>query len=392
MTLYSSLEMLEKLVSFPTISRNSNLDLIDFVENYLNEHGVPSNRVYNDDKTKANLYAQIGPSEPNGVILSGHTDVVPVDGQNWSTDPFQLTQQDGKLYGRGACDMKGFLALCLSLVPEMKAANLQRPIQLALSYDEEVGCLGVNDMIVEMRHTLPRARAVIVGEPTKMEVVSSHKGMLGITTHVRGYEVHSSLVHQGVSAIFYAAKLVNWLEAKMEENKKASLLAGPAYHGAPYYPPYTTLHVGILNGGTATNITAKDCHFSTDCRFIPSEGAQKWLGEYRAFAAEIEKQMQAIHPDTGIDIKVHVENPGCSIEPSETAYAEEIARRLTGKNENKTVSFGTEAGNFQSNGYSVCVCGPGSIEQAHQPNEYIELSQLAAGEEFLRGLVRLHCH
>lgn len=388
---YSSRDMLEKLVSFPTISRDSNLELIDFVEAYLDDHGIASRRVYNAEGNKASLYAQVGPDVAGGVVLSGHTDVVPVDGQAWSSDPFALTEKDGKLFGRGACDMKGFLATCLALVPDMKTAGLKRPVQLALSYDEEVGCLGVDDLVTEMRKDLPAAKAVIVGEPTEMKVVSSHKGMLGMMTHVRGYEIHSSLVHQGVSAIFNAAKLVNWLEARMNDNRMESDAAGAAYHGAAYFPPYTTLHVGVLNGGTAHNITAKDCSFSTDCRFIPSEGAEKWISEYRAYAADVERDMQKIHPDAGIDIEVRVRNPGCREEPSGTANAEELARLLTGDNERRTVSYGTEAGNFQAQDYSVCVCGPGNIEQAHQPDEFIEITQLQAGEAFVHRLIRHLC-
>ncbi|MEX2520838.1 MAG: acetylornithine deacetylase [Paracoccaceae bacterium] len=372
-------EMLEKLVSFPTVSRDSNLPLIDFAEEYLGSHGVSCRRVYDETGAKANLYALVGPETPGGVILSGHTDVVPVDGQDWVTDPFTVTERDGKLFGRGTCDMKGFDALALALVPDMLAAGLKRPVQIALSYDEEVGCRGAPSMIAEMRETMPPASAVIVGEPSMMQVVTQHKGSVGLTTRVRGFEVHSSLMHTGVSAVMTAARLVNWIRERTEENRANADLA------SPFVPPFTTLHVGVIKGGTAHNITAKDCEFVSDFRVCPPETPTGWLERYEAFVAEVEADMRKIRPEAGIDVTLRVMNPPCMRE--EGGAAEELARALTGDNGEHVVSYGTEAGQFQEGGYSTCICGPGSIEQAHQPNEYISVAQFEAGEAFMRRLI-----
>lgn len=373
-------DMLEKLVGFPTVSRDSNLPLIDFAEDYLTGHGVKCRRVHDDSGTKANLYALIGPETEGGVILSGHTDVVPVDGQDWSTDPFTVTERDGRLYGRGTCDMKGFDALALALVPDMLKAGLKRPIQIALSYDEEVGCLGAPRMIEEMAETLPRAAACIVGEPSMMKVVTGHKGSVGTQTTVTGFEIHSSLCHEGVSAVMTAARLVNWMHEQTQANMAK---ADPA---SPYEPPFTTLHVGVIEGGTAGNITAKRCTFSTDIRVAPPETPQEWYDRYLAKVAEIEAEIRAIRPEAGIDVRLRMMNPPCRQE--ENGAAEQLARALTGDNSHNVVSYGTEAGQFQDGGFSTCICGPGSIEQAHQPNEYISIAQYEAGERFIRDLIR----
>lgn len=376
---YTPREMLAKLVSFPTVSRDSNLPLIDFAEEYLTDHGVTCRRVYDDSGTKANLYALVGPEEPGGVILSGHTDVVPVDGQEWTTDPFTLTERDGRLYGRGACDMKGFDALALAFVPDMLKAGLKRPVQIALSYDEEVGCLGAPRMIAEMAKTMPPPAACIVGEPTMMKVVTGHKGSVGLQTTVHGYEIHSSLCHEGVSAVMTAARLVNWMHERMRENMER---ADPA---SPFEPPFTTLHVGVIRGGTAGNITAKECGFSTDIRVAPPETPQEWLDRYLAHVAEVEAEIKAIRPEARIEVAVRMMNPPCR--PEEDGAAERLARALTGDNGEHVVSYGTEAGQFQEGGFSTCICGPGNIEQAHQPDEYISLVQLEAGQKFMRGLI-----
>jgi acetylornithine deacetylase len=379
-------EMMERLVSFPTVSRDSNLDLIAFVQDYLAGHGIESRLVHDPDGPKANLYAQIGPSVPGGVILSGHTDVVPVDGQNWSSDPFTVVERDGKLYGRGTCDMKGFDALGLALVPEMLKAGLKRPIQIALSYDEEVGHRGVPSLIAEMGETLPPASAVFVGEPTSMQVVTQHKGGCSLTTRVRGFEVHSSLVHTGVSAIMNAARLINWHSERMAENRAAAEALGDDGPGVLFTPPYTTLHNGLIEGGTAGNITAKDCWFTSDIRCLPSESGDDWLALYRAECARVEADMQAIQPSAYIALDVRLCAPGCHQEAD--GEAERLARMLTGDNGAHAVSYGTEAGHFQNQGgYSTCVCGPGSIEQAHQADEFITIAQLDAGEAFIRRLI-----
>jgi len=379
---YSALEMMEKLVSFPTVSSESNLELIDFVEGYLNDHGVDAHRVYDPTGLKANLYAQIGPDVAGGVILSGHTDVVPVAGQEWHSDPFVLTERDGKYYGRGTCDMKGFQAIFLSLVPEMLLANLKRPIQFALSYDEEIGCVGAPFMISEMVKNFPKAAAVIVGEPSLMKVVTGHKSSSGFMTHVHGFEIHSSLMHQGVSAVMVAARLIDWLRQQFEQGQAAT----PNAIDAMFEPPFTTLHVGVIKGGSATNITAKDCSFSCDIRCPASQDPADWYNKYMAFVAEVEAEMQAIIPETFIEVVPRDINP--PLMPETNGAAELLARQITGDNGQHVVSYGTEAGQFQREGYSTVICGPGSIEQAHQPNEYITIEQFIAGEKFVRQLIK----
>ncbi len=378
---YTPREMLQKLVAFPTVSDVSNLELIDFVEDYLAGHGVKSHRVYDETGEKANLYAVIGPDVEGGVVLSGHTDVVPVKGQPWDSDPFTVTEKDGRLYGRGTCDMKGFDALALALVPDMLKADMKRPIQIALSYDEEVGCLGAPFMISDMVASLPRAAAVIVGEPSMMQVVSGHKGAIGFLTEVRGFEIHSSLMHQGVSAVMVAARLVEWLRLRFEENMAAT----PNAIDAEFEPPFTTLHVGVIKGGSATNITALDASFSCDIRCPASQDPLEWHARYMEYVAKVEAEMQAIQPSAKITVTARDVNP--ALKPETDGAAEAIARRLTGDNGTHVVSYGTEAGQFQREGYSVVVCGPGSIDQAHQPNEFITIEQFEAGEAFLRRLI-----
>ncbi len=378
--------MLEKLVAFPTVSHDSNLGLIHFVRDHLASYGIESRLVPNDDGTKANLYAEVGPSEPGGIVLSGHTDVVPVAGQAWTTDPFTLTERDGRLYGRGACDMKGFAACVLAAVPEMLEAGLARPVQIALSYDEEVGCLGAPHMIRQMRETLPPAAAVIVGEPTMMEVVSRHKGVIRLVTEIRGYEVHSSLIHEGVSAVMVAARLIAWAEDRMLA-ARAAFEAAPDPVNALFAPPYSTWHVGQIAGGTAANITAKDCRFWLDIRTMPGEDQAEAIAAYRAKAAELEAEIRAIRPETGIRVSIHSQTPGCRKEPDETAEAERIARALTGDNGEHVVAYGTEAGQFQDEGYSAIICGPGSIEQAHQADEFISRAQLELGRQFVSRVI-----
>jgi acetylornithine deacetylase len=380
-TRYTAEEMLEKLVAFPSVSSESNLPIIEFIEGYLAEHGVKSWRVYDETGLKSNLYAQIGPSVDGGVVLSGHTDVVPVTGQAWDTDPFVLTEIDGKLFGRGSCDMKGFVATGLALVPEMVAADLKCPIQFALSYDEEVGCIGAPFMISEMIKELPKARAVIVGEPSMMQVVTGHKGAIGFTTKVHGFEIHSSLMHNGVSAVMTAARLVEWLRVQFAEGMQAT----PNEIDAIFEPPFTTFHVGVMNGGTATNITAKYCEFSTDIRCPPSQSPQDWFDRYIDFVAKVEAEIQAVRPEASIEVIARDINP--ALKPETDGMAESFVRQVTGDNATHVVSYGTEAGQFQREGYSTVVCGPGSIEQAHQPNEFIAVSQLEAGSAFIRNII-----
>ncbi len=375
-------ELLEKLVSFPTVSSESNLELVDWVEGWLAERGVNATRVWNADKTKASLYAQVGPDVEGGVILSGHTDVVPTKGQAWDSDPFTVVERMGRLYGRGTCDMKGFDALALAAVELALESDLKRPLQIALSYDEEVGCLGAPALIEEIATHLPRAACAIIGEPSMMEVVTGHKGGIGFAVHVHGFEVHSSLLHQGVSAVMMGAKLIDWANRMNAENAART----PSPMAALFTPPYTTLHVGKVAGGTAHNITAKDCEFTLAMRIVPDENPADWEAAFRAEVARIEGEMQAIRPETGITVTQIFDVP--ALRPETDGAAERLARAITGDNGTHVVSYGTEAGQFQRAGYSAAICGPGSITQAHQANEYLSLEQLAAGMDFMHRLIR----
>ena len=372
-------EILEKLVSFPTVSRDSNLELVDWVEEYLASFGVKSYRDYNEEGTKASIYAHIGPEVDGGIILSGHTDVVPVDGQAWDTDPFVVTEKDGKLYGRGTCDMKGFDALALSLVPLAVAGRLKKPLQICLSRDEEIGCTGAPPMIKHMIGRIPKAAIAIIGEPTEMRSVTGHKGGLGFDTHLRGFEIHSSLMDQGVSAIMEGARLIEWANRVNAENKAS---ADPS---SLFNPPYTTAHVGMIEGGTAHNITAKDCRFVMSFRCVPGETTEQWGDRYIQEVAKVQADMQTVQPSSFIEVLPRWDVPG--LKPEVDGAAEALSRRFTGDNGTHVVSFGTEAGQFQEGGYSAVVCGPGNIEQAHQANEFITLEQFAAGEDFMHRLL-----
>ena len=374
-------QILDHLVAFPTVSRDSNLPLIDWVEEYLESHGVTAHRVWNEDRTKASLYAHIGPEVAGGVILSGHSDVVPVDGQSWSSDPWTVTERDGRLYGRGTCDMKGFVALALAAVPLALAADLKRPLQLALSYDEELGCTGAPPMIAEMARSLPRAAAVIVGEPSRFSVVTGHKGGTGLKVHVQGFEVHSSLIHTGVSAIMAAAPLIDFANRM----NAANAARPPTALAQLFDPPWTTLHVGMIQGGTAHNITAADCRFSCEFRVVPGEDIEDWVAAFEGQVAQATAVMQAIRPETGITLDRFFAVP--PLRPETDGAAEALVRRLTGDNATHVVSYGTEAGQFQAEGYSAVVCGPRDIAQAHQPDEYLEISEFDAGWSFMQRLV-----
>lgn len=373
-------EMLARLIAFPSVSTSSNLDIIHFCRDWLQSHGVESNLVFSPAGDKANLYASIGPMVEGGVVLSGHTDVVPVDGQAWTMDPWTLTEKDGRLYGRGTTDMKGFDALVLSLVPEMLRADLKRPIHIALSYDEELACQGAPSMVRAMAQALPTPAAVIVGEPTRHAVVTGHKASVQLRTRVTGRAVHSSRIDTGVSAVMNAARLIIWHEDAMAENRRR------AEPGSAFEPPYTTLHCGMMVGGSAANIVSSSAWFSTDIRAIPTEDPMDYVERYKAFIShEIEPRMKAVAPEAGIVVELVSEVPG--LRPEGGGAAEALARRLTGDNGTHVVAYGTEAGLFQRAGWSTIVCGPGDIAQAHQPDEYIEISEFEAGEKVLRRLI-----
>lgn len=377
----SPVEIMEKLVSFPTVSRDSNLPLVDWVEDYLRENGITAHRYYDQSGEKAAVFAHVGPEAAGGVVLSGHTDVVPVDGQPWASDPFTVVQRDGRYYGRGCCDMKGFDALAIWALVEAHRRGVARPLQLALSYDEEVGCTGAPPMIERMLQVLPRADLAIIGEPSMMQAVTGHKGGLGYDVHVEGFEVHSSIMHQGVSAIMAAVPLIDWANARNAENRARP----PSDLAALFEPPWTTLHVGQITGGTAHNITAKDCRFGMDFRVVPGEEPQEWGARFLAEVRKVEAEMQAVRPKTRIDATPKFRVPG--LRPEEEGQAEALIRRITGDNGNHVVSYGTEAGQFQEAGYSAAICGPGDIAQAHQPDEYITIAQFEAGHGFMRALL-----
>ena len=377
----SPLELMRQLVAFPTVSRDTNIPLIDWVAEYLQSQGIESHRYIDPDQPKHALFAHVGPWEEGAIVLSGHTDVVPVDGQPWDTDPFEVVEKDGKYYGRGTCDMKGFDALALWALVEAHHAGVKRPLQIALSFDEEVGCTGAPAMIEAIQPVLPMGSAVIVGEPSMMQAVTGHKGSTGFDVHVRGFEVHSSLLDRGVNAIMYAAKLIDWAN----EMNVANRAAPPGALAQAFDPPYTTVHVGMIQGGTAHNITAKDCHFDFDFRVVPGEDKDAWMARCRAQAASVEAQMQAVVPDTSITLTTRFDVP--PLAPEEQGEAETLVRSLTGDNASHVVSYGTEAGQFQQAGYSAVVCGPGDIAQAHQPNEYITRAQFEAGHAFMQRLI-----
>lgn len=380
-TRLTPLQLMEKLVSFPTVSRDSNLPLVDWVEDYLNSHGITAHRHYNEENDKAAIFAHVGPEVAGGLVLSGHTDVVPVDGQPWTDDAFTVVERDGKYFGRGTCDMKGFDALAIWALVEAHHRGVKRPLQLALSYDEEVGCTGAPPMIDRMLEVVPKASAVIVGEPSMMKAVTGHKGGQGFWTHVVGFEVHSSIMHTGVNAIMFGAKLIDWANQVNAE----SMAKTPTPLAAMFDPPWTTAHVGVISGGTAHNITAKDCRFGMDFRAVPGESLTDWRDRYLARVREVEAEMQAIHPDARIDISEKFEVPG--LKPETEGEAEMLVRAITGDNGGHVVSYGTEAGQFQERGYSAVICGPGDIAQAHQPDEYITKAQFQAGHDFMQRLL-----
>ena len=377
------LAMLERLVAFDTESARSNLPLIDSVAAYLDGWGVAYVRMPNAAGDKAALYATIGPADRGGVVLSGHTDTVPVTGQSWTSDPFRLRVADGRAYGRGAVDMKGFCALALAAVPEMLAGSLATPIHILLSYDEELDCLGVADVIARFGADLPRPRAVIVGEPTDLEVADAHKSISTFHTVVHGHEAHSSKPHLGAHAIAAAAELVVGLSHLADE------LVARGDASGRFDPPATTVHVGTISGGTARNILARRCDFHWEFRGLPDLDPREVPNRFEALCTRVARERLNRFGEFGrIETACEVEVPGLAPEPG--SEAEALALRLAGRNRTISVPYATEAGRFQKAGIPTVVCGPGSIDQAHQPDEWIALDALDAGEAFLRRLVA-HC-
>ena len=385
MAALTSTELLTTLVGFDTTSRDSNLALIDWVESYLADLGIKSDRSWDADRRKANLFATIGPDDKPGIVLSGHTDVVPVDGQDWTSDPFTLTRKDGKLIGRGASDMKGFLGVVLAKTPEFVRRQPKTPIHLAFTYDEEVGCLGVRTLLADLAKRPVRPRACVVGEPTLMKPVIGHKGKQSVRCHVHGLECHSALAHQGVNAVEAAAELVAHLKGMARRFRDQ----GP--FDPDYSPPYTTVHTGKIHGGTALNIVPKDCSFDFEFRYLPSEDPVALFGEVQRFAAEkLLPEMRAISAAAGFEFEELSGMAG--LDMSSEAEVTRLVMQLSGANGTGKVSFGTEGGLYQEFGIPTIVCGPGSIEQAHKPDEWIEIEQLVAAERFMDRLLDHAAH
>ena len=372
--------ILETLIAFDTTSRNSNLALIHWVRDYLGEHGVSAEVLYNDERDKANLYATIGPTDRGGVALSGHSDVVPVDGQDWASDPWRLIERDGRLYGRGTCDMKGFIAIALAFVPDFSKRELKRPVHLCFSFDEEIGCRGVPHMLRELARRPIQPAMCFVGEPTSMKVVTAHKGKVDIICRVRGAEAHSSLTPRGVNAINAAARVIGFLEAKAHEKAES----GP--FDPEFDVAYTTIHTGLIDGGTQLNIVPGHCNFEFEIRNLPADDPDAIVEDVRRFAhEEVEPAMKSVHPETGFDWQEVARYPGMDTPPESDVAA--LAKALAGSNDTGKVAFGTEGGLFQANNIPTVVCGPGSIEQAHKPNEYVTLDQLSRCERFMERLL-----
>lgn len=378
--LASSLEWLARLIAHDTDSAKTNLPLMAEVEDYLIAHGVPFVTTFNAEGDKKALFATIGPMGDGGIVLSGHTDVVPVTGQPWTSDPFSLRRDGERLYGRGACDMKGFGALALAMIPEFQAAGLRRPVHILLSYDEETTCLGPVALLERMGRDLPRPRAAIVGEPTMMQVADSHKSISTYVTTVFGLEAHSAKPALGVNAVEIACELVGELYRINAE------LAREAEGADRFDPPQSTLSVGTIAGGTARNILARECRFHWEFRGLPGVEASAALRRLERYAAHLAPRLAPHAPPARIETITEIEIPGLAPEPG--SAAETLALKLTQSNRTIAVAYATEAGRFQTAGIPTIVCGPGSIDQAHQPDEYIEIAQMEAGLAFMRRLAQ----
>jgi acetylornithine deacetylase len=375
--------MIERLIGFRTVSRDSNLGLIEWVRDYLHRCGATTRLTYDTTGKKANLFATLGDSKKPGLILSGHTDVVPVDGQQWDTDPFAVTERDGKLFARGSADMKGFIGIVLAQAPKFVAAlnenRLDAPLHYSLSYDEEVGCLGVRGLIRDLEENGIRPAGCVVGEPTSMQPIIAHKSTYRFRCSVHGREAHSSYVTHGVNAIEYAARLVVFIRHITDR------LAQLETRDYGFTVPYSTLSTGVIHGGIAANVVPKDCVFQVDLRTLPHTSADTLYQEIRAYAQALAREMQAVDPDSGIDMEWLSQTVGLSA--AETDAIVQWAMRLSGNTTVGKVSYGTEAGLFQKMGVATVICGPGDIAQAHRPNEFVTLDQLARCESFVERIL-----
>lgn len=365
----SSRDLLARLVAFPTVSRDSNLALTEFVRDYLQGLGVACELDYNAERSKANLYASIGPSDRGGVLLSGHSDVVPTDGQAWTVPPFALSERDGKLYGRGTADMKGFIACVLAAVPRFLAQPLRLPLHLAFSYDEEVGCLGVRSLLSKLQQRPNPPALCIIGEPTELKPVLGHKGKLAMRCQVQGAACHSAYAPQGVNAIEYAARLINRL------GEIGQRLTALERQDARFDPPYSTVQTGLIQGGRALNIVPAECQFDFEVRALPSDDPQQVAEELRAYAeTELLPRMRARSASSAIDLQPLSAYPGLATEPH--SEAAELLALLAGSRDFATVAFGTEGGLFHQAGIATVICGPGSMAQGHKPDEFVSQQQL----------------
>lgn len=375
----SSRALLERLIGFETVSRESNLDLIAFVQRYLADLGVESELFHNTERTKASLFATIGPRERGGVVLSGHTDVVPVEGQAWTVDPFGLTERNGRLYGRGTADMKGFLACVLAAAPKFVERKLDVPVHIAFSYDEEVGCVGVRPMLAELEERAYKPRLCIIGEPTEMKPVLGHKGKLAMRCRVKGAACHSAYAPYGVNAIQYAARLINRLERIGEE------LAQPEHHDDRFDPPFSTVQTGIVTGGRALNIVPAECEFDFEVRSVPGFEAQSIADRIESYAqAELLPKMRKVQADTDICFEPLNAYPGLATPPD--SEAAQLLAVISELRDFGTVAFGTEGGLFTRAGIPTVVCGPGSMEQGHKPDEFVSVDQLGRCDAMLARL------
>ena len=375
--------ILSKLVSFPVLGGESNLSIINWIKDYVESYGVEVNLLFNEEENKASLHCRIGPEIDGGVILSGHTDVVPVEGQEWTTDPFQLTDKgDGKLYGRGSCDMKGFIACCLAALPEMVNADLKKPVYFAFSYDEEIGCLAAPELARTIKtHYKEIPKYAIIGEPSLMEPIVGQKGIYILKTCVNGSVGHSSRIKQEVSAIHESMRLILWLESKMNQ------LITDQRLDDRFHPPHSTIHVGKVNGGIAPNVIADKAHFYWDLRTIPMDNIKSIVAEFEVYCRERERELQKIFPE--FSIKTVEDHP--PVPHLDTAADDDVVsliKRISGNSQLNTVSYAAEAGQFADEGFQSAICGPGSIVQAHRADEYIAHEQLEKGVEMINKLIQ----
>jgi acetylornithine deacetylase len=375
--------MIERLIAFQTVSRDSNLGLIEWTRDYLVKLGAKTRLTHDATGKKANLFATLGDSPKPGLVLSGHSDVVPVDGQNWDTDPFAVVERDGKLFARGSADMKGFIGIALAQAPKFVAAlnsnRLDAPLHYALSYDEEVGCLGVRGLIRDLEENGIRPAGCVVGEPTSMQPIIAHKGTHRFRCAVHGREAHSSYVTHGVNAIEYAARLVVYIR------QIADRLAQIETRDYGFTVPYSTLSTGVIRGGIAANVVPKDCEFQFDMRTLPQTSPDALYQEIRTYAESLAREMQAVDPQSGIDLVWASQTVGLAA--SETDAIVRWAMQLSKNTTVGKVSYGTEAGLFQKMGVPTVICGPGDIAEAHRPNEFVALEQLAQCEAFMNRIL-----